>query len=413
MFWSRKRLSSNGKVYSAIDVGTTKVCTLMGILEDGDYFHIVGVGITRSRGMRKATVVSVDEIAETIRESVREAEISSGLPLGPAFIGVTGGHISCFNTSSTLVMPAPDHQLGERERGQLMSRLRHIRLSPERELIHALPRLHEQEACLEKDSLPSFRLQADVHVVTAAAGAVRNLTQSVRRAGVVPEDVVLEPLASGEAVLRSAEKDVGVVVVDIGGGTTDIALFKNDAVWHTAAIPVAGNQVTQDLAVGLGIPFEVAEELKVKYASLKPTPPPTELPPGLGNSQNLLHPRLQEIVYTRLEEMMKLVWVELSEYDLAAVAPAGIVLTGGSSKIPGLAEMVGHIFGLPCRVGVPRNIGGLVDHLHDPAFATSVGLLYWGARHAPLELIQHHRPSPLTHLWLKVKGRLFWRWGRG
>jgi len=232
----------------------------------------------------------------------------------------------------------------------------------------------------------------------------------VRKAGVIPEDIVLEPLASGEAVLRPVEKDVGVVVVDIGGGTTDIAVYKNGNIMHTAAIPVAGYQLTHDLAVGLNIAFETAEEFKLSQASLNsktPVYPASEIPLRARDGQAVPYHKAMEILSARVEELLKLIWVELSGEDLSKLAPAGVVLTGGTSKLPGIAEMAREVFNVPCRVGVPRNISGMVQHLHDPAFATSVGLLFWGVKYAKQELKKHHNPSPLMRLWLGVTRR--WR----
>lgn len=407
MSWFGKSETEARRLYSAIDVGTTKVCTLMADLEDGDYFRILGVGIIPSQGMRKAMVTDLEEMADSVRESVREAERSSGKRLVSAYIGVTGSHISSFNTTSSLALGGGE-KLNPREERQLLEQARSLRLSPDRELLHAIPRFSFDGSGVEGRISPAM---AEVHIVTAAANALRNLTKSVRRAGVVPEDVILEPLASGEAVLREAEKQVGAVVVDIGGGTTDIALFRDGAVYHTAAIPVAGYQLSRDLAIGLNLSFEEAEELKLRFASLSPSGGSAVPDAALAlEGREIPAWQVAEILRCRLTELLRLVWVELGGDDLRNQAPAGMVFTGGTAKLPRLLPLARDIFGLSCRIGVPRNITGLVEQLHDPAFSTSVGLLYWGVNCTDRELRQHHRPSSLTRLWLQVRRRLPWRW---
>lgn len=412
MLWFRRRPSSNGRIYSAVDVGTTKVCTLIGSMEDEDYFRILGVGISRSKGMRKAVVIDLKEVGQSVRESVRKAEADSGLRLTSAYIGITGSHVSSFNTRSTLAVPE-GRGVETKELKRLVGHVHDMRMSRERELIHALPqmyRLDGQTGIKNPLGMHGSNLDADVHMVTVAADAVRNLVKSVRKAGVTPEDIILEPLASGEAVLRPVERDVGVVVVDIGGGTTDIAVYKNGNIWHTAAIPVAGYQLTRDLAVGLNVPFDTAEEFKLEHANLNSklhVYPASEVTLRARDDKVVPYHQAMEILSARVEELLKLIWVELSGENLAKLAPAGVVLTGGTSKMPGIVELAREVFNVPCRVGVPRNITGLVHHLHDPAFATSVGLLFWGVRYAKQELKEHYRPSPLTRLWLEVRRR--WR----
>jgi len=351
-------------------------------------------------------------VGDSVRESVRKAEADCGLRVTSAYIGITGGHVSSFNTRSTLAVPE-GRSVEQSELKRLVGNVNDMRMSSERELIHALPQFYKldgQTGIKNPLGMHGTSLDADVHMVTAAADAVRKLVKSVGKAGVTIEDVVLEPLASGEAVLRPVERDVGVVVVDIGGGTTDIAVYKNGSIRHTAAIPVAGYQLTHDLAVGLNISFEKAEEFKVKRADLNKKPnvyPTSEMDLAVGSDKVVPYRKAMEILQPRVEELLRLIWVELSGEDLRKLAPAGIVLTGGTSKLPGLPEMAREMFNVPCRVGVPRNITGQVRHLHDPAFATSVGLLFWGHKYAGQELMRHHRPGPLTRLWLEVKRR--WR----
>lgn len=405
-FWPRRKPATKPRQLTAIDVGTTKVCTLMGTLEEEEYFRIIGMGIVPTQGMHKAQVVDLEGVGESVRQSVREAERSSGQSITTAYIGITGSHISSFNTSSLMAVAGQERPVNPADMKRLLGPIQALRMPTGREMLHTIPRsfsLDGQTASRQPVGMFAFRLEAEVHVVTAATNAVRNLIKAVRRAGVEPEDVVLEPLASGEAVLRPVEKEVGIIVVDVGGGTTDIAVFKGGTLWHTAAIGVAGHQVTRDIALGLGVAYEQAEALKLQRASLLPSSNGSHRDPE-GN--DTLGRQLRTIVACRMEELLRLVWVELGATDLSPLASAGLVLTGGTSKLPGLVEMAQGIFHLPCRIGVPRNISGLVEHLHDPAYATSVGLLFWGARGARGEISPHHRPSSLSRLWTAVHRRL-------
>ncbi|MEK7281984.1 MAG: cell division protein FtsA, partial [Chloroflexota bacterium] len=373
-----------------------------------DYFRILGVGIVPSKRMRKAMITNLNDVSETVRESVREAERTSGMHIDTVFIGITGSHISSFNTRSRLSLSADDQPVSDKDVKQLLEHARTIRMSAERELLHALPHKIELDGTARSEQplgLIGSRLETDVHVITAASSAVRNLIKGVRQAGITTREVILQPLASGEAILRPVEKDVGIAVVDIGAGTTDIAVFKDGSIYHTAAIPVAGFQVTRDLSLGLSLTYEEAEELKVKFASLKGS---EQRNLTIAPDKEISFDDMMDIITARVQETLQLVWVELGGDELSRLIPAGVVLTGGASKLPGMAELATRVFRVPCRVGVPRNITGMVDHLHDPAFATSVGLLHWGAKYAGKEMRSHHQPSPLTQIWLKVKRR-FWR----
>jgi cell division protein FtsA len=251
-----------------------------------------------------------------------------------------------------------------------------------------------------------FRLDADTHVVTAAAASVRNLVKCIRGVGVEVEDVVLEPLAAGMAVLRHDERANGAVLIDMGGGTTDVAIFKEGNVWHTAVLPVGGYQITRDIAIGLGVPFEMAESLKLKYGRLTPATngkaPPAEAPMRVENGHGVMIQDINDIIRARVEEILRLTLVELPSVDVLSMAPSGVVITGGSAKLPGIDALCSEAFRAPCRVGVPFNMHGLTDVLYDPAFATSVGLLLQGAMPEASDS-KSHRPRRLRRWLFRAK----------
>jgi len=256
--------------------------------------------------------------------------------------------------------------------------------------------------------MSGFRLDADAHVVTASTAAVQNLVKCVRAVGVEVAELVLEPLASGEAVLRPDEMEAGVVLADIGGGTTDITIGRGGSVWFTAVLPVGGYQVSRDIAVGMGIPYEMAEQVKVKYANLMPSADgKAKVGPavvGADNGQEILLQDLNDIVRARIDELLRMVMMELPRQELASLIPAGLVLTGGTANLPGIEAVAEDVFREPVRVGAPQDVYGLADILYDPAYATSVGLLKWGAKKAGVEMVPS---TPLEALGKTLRHYMF------
>jgi cell division protein FtsA len=295
---------------------------------------------------------------------------------------------------------------------RVLQSARTVNVAKDRELLHVIPRdyiLDGHEGIKNPVGMHGFRLDADTHVVTAAAASVRNLVKCIRGVGVEVEDVVLEPLASGGAVLRPDERANGVVLIDMGGGTTDVAIFKEGNVWHTTVLPVGGYQITRDIAIGLGVPFEMAESLKLKYGRLIPATngktAPAEAHMRVENGQGIMVQDVNDIIRARVEEILRLTLVELPAIDVLTVAPSGVVLTGGTAKLPGLDRLCSDAFRAPCRIGVPHNIHGLTDVLYDPAYATSVGLLLRGTM-AEESDSKSHRPSQLRRWFFRAKRSL-------
>jgi cell division protein FtsA len=377
---------SKRSMLTAIDVGTTKVCTIVADAAEGSGIRVIGVGVAPSVGLHKGLVVNINEAKESIQESVKKAEQTSGHKVESAFVGVTGRHVSSLNNRAVVAITRSDRLVRSDDLKRVLTSARRIKVSADRRLLHVIPRgyaVDGQSGVKNPVGMHGFRLDVEAHIITAAVTSVQNLVKCIRSIGVDIDDLVLEPLASSEAVLSEDEKQVGVILADIGGGTTDIAIFREGSIWHTAVLPVAGYQITRDIAIGLGLPFDVAEEMKKKYGSVTPV---YETKRGVGND-NLIsnghgvsHQDLCDIIRARVEEILRLILLEMPDSEYETLVPDGIVLTGGSSNLAGIETLGRNTLQLPVRVGVPRNIYGIADALHDPAYATGVGLLLWGAK---------------------------------
>ncbi|HEX77888.1 MAG TPA: cell division protein FtsA [Dehalococcoidia bacterium] len=372
--------------FSAIDVGTSKICTLIASFQEGS-LKILGAGITPSEGIRKGLVVNIDQAREAIKRSVHLAQRTSGRSVNAAYISVTGRHISSVNNRGVVAIPKSDRMVSSRDLKRVLQSARSITIPNERRLLHVIPRsytLDGQTGVRNPVGMCGFRLDVETHIITAAATSIHNLVKCIRGVGVEVENLVLEPLASAEAVIRPEEKEAGVLLVDIGGGTTDIAIFKEGSIWHTSVLPVGGYQITRDISIGLGIPWEMAEGIKKRYGSLlvkssnsDQQAEPTPLAPG--NSYAGLSQDLGDIIRARVDEIFKLVMLEMPDSKYETIVPAGMVLTGGTANLPGIDALAQEVLNLPVRIGAPQGMVGLADDLHDPAYASSVGLLLWAA----------------------------------
>ena len=374
------------QILSAIDVGTTKVCTTIAEVNDGGVIRVAGVGVTPSKGLHKGLVVNIGEAKESIHESVRKAEQTSSYKVESAYIGVTGRHVSSINNRGVVAITHSDRLVRPHDLKRVLTSAQSIKVASDRKLLHVIPRSYAvdgQPGVKNPVGMHGFRLDVETHVITAAVTSVQNLVKCIRGIGVDIEDLILEPLASSEAVLTEDEKEVGIILADIGGGTTDIAVFKDSSIWHTSILPVAGYQLTRDVAIGLGLPFDVAEEMKKRYGSVMPLyeSKMEAVSPISEDGHGISYQDLCDIVRARMEEIMRLILLELPRSDYETLVPAGLVLTGGSANLSGIDTLGREILQLPVRVGVPTHIHGITDTLRDPAYATSVGLLLWGARH--------------------------------
>lgn len=383
-------------IISAIDVGTTKVATIIGEVNEGGDIRVIGVGICPSKGMHKALVVNMNEAIEAIKESVRRAERAANCRIDSAYIGVTGRHVSSTNNKGVVAITRNDRLVRSDDLKRVLSSAQSIKVPGDRKLLHVIPRdyvVDGQQGVKNPVGMHGYRLDVETHVITAAVTSVQNLVKCVRSAGVDVEELVLEPLASAEAVLTEDEKHDGVIIADIGGGTTDIAVFKDGSIWHTSVLPVAGYQLTRDVSIGLGVPFDVAEQMKRKYASVMPvyeTKSETESNMISTDGHGVSYQDLCDIVRARVEEVLKLTLLELPRADYASMIPAGLVLTGGTCNLPGIDILARDVLHIPVRVGTPVEMKGIGEVLNDPAYATSVGLLLWGAKYEGKKLWQQN-----------------------
>ena len=397
----------------AIDVGTTKISALIAEVVDENTLEIVGYGRAPSDGMAKGVVVNVAAATAAIGQAVEEAEHAANRSIGRAYVGIAGSHIQAqpskgaVPTGRTRIVTAEDV-------ARAKEAARAVPLPHNREIIHVVPRsfaVDEQEDLHEPIGMHGFRLSVDAQVISGATGAVRNLLRCVQTHGIEIEELVLEPLASGEAVLTDAERDMGVVVVDMGGGTSDLAMFMKGSLWHTVVIDVGGQHLTHDLAVGLGAPFEAAEQLKVRYGSALASrvPPDQEVTVevfGENGPHTVSRQLVAEILEARCEEIVDLVLREIKRSGYDGLTPAGLVLTGGSAQLPGLRELARQRTQLPVRIGAPASLPGLPSDMTTPENATAVGLLLWAMRNQWLATTFSERSqrSPLMERimrWLK------------
>jgi len=371
-----------------LDVGTTKICAVIARPAAAGGLDVVGVGTAPSRGLRRGVVVNIDSTVEAIKAAVAEAEQMAGVEVAGVYAGVAGGHIKGVNSRGVVAVSGKDREVSEADVERVVEAARAINLPQDREIIHVLPQsftVDDGDGVREPVGMSGVRLEVEVHIVTAAVTSVQNVVRSVNRAGLAVHDVVLEPLASAEAVLHEDEKELGVLVIDIGGGTTDLALLRGGAVWHTAILPLGGDHITNDIAIGLRTPMADAEDLKKRYGcaltALVPAEETVDVPSVGGRKPRQLSRQvLSEIIQPRVEEIFTLVARELGRAGFQDAATAGVVVTGGTALMEGVVELAEAVFDQPVRRGVPRGVGGLADVVGSPIYATAVGLAAGGAR---------------------------------
>ncbi len=378
-----KRMDKN--LIVGLDIGTSKVVAIVGEISNEE-IEIIGLGSSRSRGLKKGVVVNIESTVHSIQRAIEEAELMAGCEIHSVFAGIAGSHIRSLNSHGIVAIRDNEVAMGDVDR--VIDAARAVAIPADQKILHILPQefvIDHQEGVKEPIGMSGVRLEAKVHIVTGAVSAAQNIIKCVRRCGLEVDDVILEQLASSYAVLTEDEKELGICLVDIGGGTTDIAVFTDGAIHHTAVIPIAGDQVTNDITVALRTPTQHAEDIKVQYAcalTQLANPEETIDVPSVGErpSRRLARQTLAEVVEPRYEELFTLIQAELRRSGFEDLIAAGIVLTGGSSKMEGVVELAEEIFHMPVRIGIPQHVSGLVDVVKNPIYSTGVGLLLFGRK---------------------------------
>ncbi|CAK0779504.1 cell division protein FtsA [Gammaproteobacteria bacterium] len=376
---------SEKKLIVALDVGTSKVAAIVGEVDGDGAVEVLGVGTHPSRGLRKGVVVNIESTVQSIQRAVEDAELKSGCQIHSVYTGITGSHIRSFNSHG--VVPIREREATALDVDRVIDAARAVAIPADQKVLQILPQgfiIDKQEGIRDPIGMSGVRLEARVHIITGAASAAENIVKCVQRCNLEVDDVILDQVASSYAVLSEDEKDLGVCLVDIGGGTTDIAVFTDGFIHHTAVIPIAGDQVTNDIAVHQRTPTQNAEEIKVRYAcalaSLADPEDSIEVPSvGDRPPRRLLRQSLAEVVQWRMDELLRLVQSELQHSGFEDLIPAGLVFTGGTSRMQGFLELAEQIFKMPVRLGVPQQVTGSEEVIGNPAYSTGIGLLMFGA----------------------------------
>jgi cell division protein FtsA len=378
-------MAKKHSIVVGLDIGTSKVCAVVGELTDRGV-EIIGIGTHPSQGLRKGVVVNIEGTVNSIKKAVEEAELMAGCEIHSVFTGLSGNHVKGFNSHG--IVAVKHKEVCQRDLERVMDAAKAVAIPNDREVLQILPQdyiVDDQDGIKEPLGMSGVRLEARVHIITSAVTSAQNVVKCCNRAGLALADVVLMPLASGEAVLSAEERELGAVLVDIGSGTTDIAVFHDDAVRHTAVLGIGGNHLTNDIAAGLRTPNADAERIKQRYglarASMVNGDERVEVPSVAGRIAGTVSRQiLCDIIESRMEEILQLVQREIARSGYEASLASGVVMTGGSMLLPGAVEMAEQLLGMPVRLGIPSHVSGLVDVISSPVYATGVGLVLYGMK---------------------------------
>lgn len=387
--------SRTDRMIVGLDIGTSKVVAIVGQLKGDGTIEVVGIGSSPSRGLKKGVVVDIESTVQSIQRAVEEAELMAGCQIHSVYVGIAGSHIRSLNSHG--IVAVRDREVNRADLERVIDAAQAVPIPADQKVLHILPQeyvIDSQEGIKEPLGMSGVRLEAKVHLVTCAVNASQNIERCVRRCGLEVEDIILEQLASAYAVLTDDEKELGVCMVDIGGGTTDIAVFTEGSIRHTAVIPIAGDQVTNDIAMALRTPTEHANDIKIKYAcALTQLAGPNETikvaSVGDRPPRELSRQALAEVVEPRYDELFSLVQAELRRSGYEDLIAAGIVLTGGSARMEGAVELAEEIFHMPVRLASPQGIAGLTEMVKNPIYSTGVGLLLYGQKQVEAGLAQN------------------------
>lgn len=393
-----------------LDIGTSKVVAIVGEITDEDEIEIIGIGSHPSRGLKKGVVVNIESTVQSIQRAVEEAELMAGCQINSVYAGIAGSHIRSLNSHG--IVAIRDKEVSPSDVERVIDAARAVAIPADQKILHVLPQefiIDNQEGIKEPVGMAGVRLESKVHLISGAVSAAQNIIKCVRRCGLEVDDIILEQIASSHAVLTEDERELGVCLVDIGGGTTDIAVFTEGAIRHTAVIPIAGDQVTNDIAVALRTPTQYAEEIKIKYAcalrQLAGAEETIEVPSvGERPPRRLTRQTLAEVVEPRYEELLQLIQDELRRSGFEDLVAAGIVLTGGSAKMEGVIDLAEEIFHMPVRLGIPQHVTGLTEVVRNPIHATGVGLLLFGHEQRKAGSTELMRGKGFNSVWQRMKG---------
>jgi cell division protein FtsA len=375
-----------GRTIVGIDVGSSKVCTLVGEVDDEGDVHVIGVGLVRSRGVRKGAVINVADATAAIAASVEQAERTSGYKIERAYIALSGTHVSSLNSRGVVGISRREHGITVEDVDRVLDAAHAVAVPHNQEVVHVIPRgyvVDGQDDVRDPVGMHGFRLEVEAHIVIGSSTFIQNLEKCVEGAGVEVDELVLASIAAGDAVLMDTEREMGVVLADIGAGIVDIAIFIDGTVWHTVTLGLGGEYITGDIGIGLRLPPDVAEGVKIEHGHARAAQVPPEdrfTVPSFGGESRQVVPRwkLAEIVEARAEEMLSMIQQEIKRSGYDGLLPAGVVLCGGTAQLPGIQELARDIFGLPVRVGAPQSLHGLVDQISGPDHAVGAGLIQWG-----------------------------------
>ncbi len=372
-----------------LDIGTTKICAIVAEADQSGQLKITGVGSSPSDGLKRGVVVNVEKTVRSIQRAIEEAERMSDARIAAVYAGIAGDHIRSLNCRGVIAVSGPDNEITGNDEARVIETAKAVSIPMDREIIHVLPQsfvVDDQPGVKDPIGMSGVRLEADVHIVTGAVTSAQNICKSIRRAGLEVVDLVLEPLASSYAVLSPEEEEMGVALLDVGGGTTDLAVFYDGSIRHTAVVGLGGENVTHDISIGLRTPWKQAEEIKRNHGcalcALVSKEEAIEVP-GLAGRPSYHVPRgeLAAIIEARMEEIFTLVHREIRRTDYADLLAAGVVITGGGAMLEGCVELAEEVFGMPVSLGIPRGVVGLVDAVTQPIYATGVGLVLFGMHH--------------------------------
>lgn len=408
-------MAKRENIIVGLDIGTTKICAIVGEIREPNRsdrlpgVDIIGIGTSPSRGLRKGVIVNIESTVESIKRAVEEAELMAGVQIHSVYAGIAGGHIRGFNSRG--VIAVKDGEVSKADVERVIDAARAVAIPLDREVLHVLPQefiVDDQDGIKDPLGMAGVRLEAEVHIITGAMTSAQNIVKSVNRAGLEVVDIILQPLASSEAVLTPEERELGVTLVDIGGGTTDIATFVDGGIWHTAVLGIGGNHLTGDIAIGLRTPTADAEKIKIKYGcamtAMVQGDETIDVPSVGGRPPRVLSRQiLSEIIEPRAEEILGLVAREIKRTGYEERVASGVVITGGSAIMRGMVEVAERVLDLPVRRGSPNNLGGLADIVNNPMFATGVGLIFYALKTQDEREARRFRDRRIFH---RVAGRM-------